>query len=490
VIKRLCGILLVCSLLSAPALAGQRKLSPTVRAFVKVDAPVVVLNHVRVIDGTGAPARNHEDQAIVIVGDKIQSIGPAASVTVPAGAQVLDLRGYTAIPGLVGMHNHLFFPGLSPRGSDGKRVAGAPFIFPEMAFSFPRLYLAGGVTSLRTTGSVEPYTDLALKQQIDAGLIPGPKMHITGPYLEGRGSFAVQLHELNGPEDAARMVNYWADTGVTSFKAYMHITRAELARAVAEAHKRGLKVTGHLCAIGFREAAAIGIDDLEHGLLVDTEFVPDKKPDVCPSDDGLASLEKLDVGSAPVQETIRDLVAHHTAVTSTLPVFELLVPGRPPLQPRVLEAMAPEFRAEYLANRERVHKSSEHDWSALFRKEMEFERAFHQAGGLLLAGPDPTGIGGVVAGYGDQREVELLVEAGLAPEVAIQVATFNGAQFLGEAESIGSLAPGKQADIVVVKGNPAGRIADVENVEIVFLDGVGYDPAKLAASVQGSVGLR
>jgi len=188
-------------LLSAPALLGQgqRNLSPVVRAFVKVDAPVVVLNHVRVIDGTGAPARNHEDQAIVIAGDKIQSIGPAASTTAPAGAQVLDLRGYTAMPGLVGMHNHLFFPGLSPRGSDGKRVAGAPIMFPEMAFSFPRLYLAGGVTSLRTTGSIEPYTDLALKRQIDAGLIPGPKMHITGPYLEGRGSLAAQLHELDGP---------------------------------------------------------------------------------------------------------------------------------------------------------------------------------------------------------------------------------------------------------------------------------------------------
>jgi len=303
---------------------------------------------------------------------------------------------------------------------------------------------------------------------------------------------AAQLHELDGPEDAARMVNYWADTGATSFKAYMHITRAELARAVAEAHKRGLKVTGHLCAIGFREAAAIGIDDLEHGLLVDTEFVPDKQPDVCPADAGLASLEKLDVGGAPVQQTIRELVAHHTAVTSTLPVFELEVPGRPALslQSRALEAMAPEFRAQYLANRERVHKSTEHDWSALFRKEMEFERAFHQAGGLLLAGLDPTGIGGVVAGYGDQRELELLVEAGLAPEAAIQVATLNGAQFLGEAERVGSLAAGKQADIVVVKGNPAERIADVENVEIVFRDGVGYDPAKLAASVQGSVGLR
>ena len=224
--------------------------------FIRVEAPVVVLTHVRIIDGTGAPAR--DDQTIVIADGKIQSIGASAPAGLPANAQTVDLRGYTALPGLVGMHDHLFFP-----------MGGSPPMYSNMGGSFPRLYLALGVTSIRTTGSVAPFTDLEIKRLIDAGRMIGPKMHITAPYLEGRGSFTPVMHELTGPDDARRMVNFWADEGATSFKAYMNITRAELRAAVEEAHKRGLKVTGHLCSIGFREAAELGIDNLEHGLMAD-----------------------------------------------------------------------------------------------------------------------------------------------------------------------------------------------------------------------------
>jgi hypothetical protein len=126
----------------------------------------------------------------------------------------------------------------------------------------------------------------------------------------------------------------------------------------------------------------------------------------------------------------------------------------------------------------------------MFPKEMEFERAFVKAGGHLMAGLDPTGIGGIIAGFGDQRELELLVETGFTPLEAIKIATLNGAQFLGEADHIGSLATGKQADIVLVKGDPSTKIADIENVEIVFKDGVGFDSNKLIESVKGQVGVR
>jgi hypothetical protein len=129
-------------------------------------------------------------------------------------------------------------------------------------------------------------------------------------------------------------------------------------------------------------------------------------------------------------------------------------------------------------------------WPALFKKEMEFEYAFAKAGGLLLAGLDPTGMCGVIAGIGDQREVELLVEAGFTPLEAIQIATSNGAQFLGEADRIGTIAPGKQADLVVIKGDPSQKIDDIEKVEIVFKGGIGYDPTKLIDSVRGVVGSR
>jgi len=461
-------------------------LSPEVRAFVKVDAPVVALKHVRVIDGTGAAAR--EDQTVVISKGKIESVSDAASATVSKDAQVLDLHGYSVIPGLVGMHDHMFYP----MGN---------VVFGEMAFSFPRLYLAGGVTTIRTTGSLEPYTDLEIKKKIDAGGMPGPKIHVTGPYLEGAGSWALQLHQLTGPEDATKTVNFWLDQGVDNFKAYMFITPAELAAAVAAAHKRGAKVTGHLCSIGFREAAALGIDDLEHGLLVDTEFLPGKKPGECPDEPENPDLtSKLDVNAGPLHEMILDLIKHHVAVTSTLPVFEMgSFPGRPTLQQRMLDVLSPDARTALLANRVRSSDSSRlrqlygsdvSPWPAAFKKEMEFEHAFAQAGGLLLAGLDPTGMGGVIAGFGDQREVELLVEAGFTPVEAIHIATYNGAQYLGEADKIGTIAAGKQADLVVIKGDPATKIEDIENVETVFKDGIGYDSAKLIDSVRGVVGSR
>ena len=456
------------------------KLSAEVRAFVKENAPVISLVHVRVIDGTGAAPR--ADQTVVISNGRIAAIGDAAAVKIPSEAKTLDLTGRTLIPGLVGMHEHMFYP--SP--------GHPPGLYPEHAGSFPRLYLAGGVTTIRTTGSVEPSTDLELRREIDAGEIVGPHMDVTGPYLEGAGSFVLQMRPLRDAEDARRTVEYWIFEGVTSFKAYMHITPDELRAAVEAVHAHGLKITGHLCSVGFREAAALGIDDLEHGLLVDTEFFPGKKPGECPDPtDALRAILPLEVSSGPIFETIRDLVAHHVAVTSTLPVFETLVPGRAPIDERTLNAMLPEARIAYLRSRAEISDgAAKSHWPELFKKEMEFEREFVKQGGLLLAGLDPTGYGGVIAGFGDQREVELLVEAGFTPVEAIHIATANGAQFMGRLASIGTLEPGKNADIVVINGDPSAKIKDIEKVELVFKDGVGYDSAKLIESVRGWVGLR
>jgi imidazolonepropionase-like amidohydrolase len=456
--------------------------SPITKSFIAVDAPVIALQHVRIIDGTGTPAV--PDQTVVIENGTIREIG--ASVSVPAGAHTMDLTGRTVIPGLVGMHDHMFYP--APSGL-GAPVLGAPALYGEMGFSFPRLYLAGGVTSLRTTGSVETYTDLAVKKLIDSGRIPGPKLHITGPYLEGVGTFAPQLHELKDADDATRTVNYWIDEGATSFKAYMNITRAELGAAVQAAHARGIKVTGHLCSVGFTEAADIGIDDLEHGIVVDQEFNPAKQPDVCPpSANDHPSIEKVEVSSEPVQAMIRHLVQKHVAVTSTLVIFETFAPNRPPLQNRILQALSLPSRTDYLAARARVAEG-DRAGAALLQKEMEFERDFVKAGGLLLSGEDPTGYGGVLAGFGDQRQTELLVEAGFTPLEAIHIATQNGAEFLGEVDRIGTLKAGKAADLVVINGDPSQKIADLENVELVFKDGIAYDSRKLIDSVQGAVGL-
>ncbi len=478
-------LVLVSFMLLADLARGQSRpqLSPEVREFVKIDAPVIVLNHVRVIDGTGSAPRTN--QAIVIQDGKIVAIGDAADVKTPDHAQVVNLSGYSVIPGLVGMHNHLHYTADQSQDAPGQLIN-------SIVFSAPRLYLAAGVTTMRTTGSIEPYAELNLKRKIDAGQSPGPKIDVTAPYLEGPNGFLTQMHELTGPDDARRMVNFWADSGATSFKAYMNITREELRAAAEEAHKRHLKITGHLCSVGFREAVEAGIDNLEHGFLIDTEFIPGKKPDQCPPGGGIGSPEflALDPKGTQMQDLFRFLIEHHVAITSTLPVFEQFVPGRPPLQQRVLDAMLPEARSNYLTARVQVHSDPQNGFAAIFKKEMELEHAFAQAGGLLLSGPDPSGIGGTLPGFGDQRGVELLVEAGFTPVEAIRISTLNGAEFEGKADSIGSLAVGKTADIVVIHGDPSANINDIEKVEIVFKDGVGYDPTKLLDSVRGIVGIR
>jgi hypothetical protein len=389
------------------------------------------------------------------------------------------------------MHDHFYYSASNAlQRGDGKSFEPG-FQVNEIAFTAPRLYLAGGVTTLRTTGSVEPYTDIKVRDRIAAGLMPGPDVDLTAPYMEGGPTPFAQMRELKGAEDARRFVAFWAESGMSSFKAYMNITRDELAAAAAAAHERGMKITGHLCSVTWPEAVAAGIDDFEHGpVYTDSEFVAGRKADVCPAGRDLdASWQAQAIGGAGVTALIALLVSHHVAVTSTLPVLELYVPGRPPPQRRSLEAMSTSARESYLTERASLDPADATS-VALFRKEMDFEFAFAAAGGLLLAGPDPTGSGGVLPGFGNQREIELLVEAGFTPVAAIHIGTHNGARYLGREADIGTLATGKRANLVLIKGDPAKQIADIENVELVFKDGIGYDSARLIESVRGQVGVR
>jgi imidazolonepropionase-like amidohydrolase len=389
----------------------------------------------------------------------------------------MDLTGRTVMPGYVMLHEHLFYP------------SGGGAIYNEQGYSFPRLYLAGGVTTMRTAGNMAGYADLNIKKAIDDGTMLGPSIDVTAPYLEGPGLPIPQVKALRDEADARKMVNYWADEGATSFKAYMHITRAELGAAAREAHKRNLKITGHLCSVTFREAAALGIDDLEHGFVVASDFVPDKKPDECPAGNAVQrSFATLDVNGAGVRDLIAELVRKRVAITSTLTIFETMSASQPSAPAKVLDALLPEARRQYEQRRAAILQAAD-TTSQVLRKEMQLEKMFADAGGLLVVGTDPTGFGGVVAGYSNQRALELLVQAGFTPVQAIRIATFNGAKYLGRDAKIGTLAAGKQADLVVVRGDPSARIEDVENVEIVFKQGVGYDSPKIFESVKGRVGL-
>jgi len=464
------------TLLASLELHAQRPtLATAVRSFIAVDSPIVALTHARVIDGTGTPPR--DDQTLIIRDGRIAALGDSRSVAIPVGAQVVDLTGKTVIPGLVMVHEHLFYP-------------TGPGVYANLAESFTRLYLAGGVTSMRTGGNLNGFGDIGIKHDIDAGKKPGPWLDATAPYLEGPGLGLDQVHELTGPDDARRMVNFWADAGATSFKAYMHITRAELGAAIEEAHKRGLKVTGHLCSVTYREAAALGIDDLEHGFFVATDFVTDKKPDECPvSREVYEDLAKMSPMDPRIAALIAQLVKRKVAITSTLAVFDAFTEEgfRRALTPAMLEAVSADTRARLL----QAHISRNPAiWPALVKLEMAFERAFVQAGGLLMAGCDPTGNGAVLAGYGDWRDVELLVDAGFTPLEALKIHSLNGATWLGQQDRIGSIATGKDADLVVVDGDPSTNIADIEKVEIVFKQGIGFDSKKLVESVRGLAGMR
>jgi imidazolonepropionase-like amidohydrolase len=475
------------ALITSPAaLAQSTTLSKVVKQYTLETQPRIVLTHVRVIDGTGAAAV--ADQNITIENGKITVISAGADVASGAGVTVMDLRGATVMPGIVGMHEHLYNiaePNLTGDDSGGQ----PPLLLPQMTFSAPLLYLAAGVTTARTGGSVEPYADLNLRDKINAGKLPGPHLDVTGPYLEGKNSPFIQMHQLADADEARAFVDYWADRGVTSFKAYMFITRAELKAAIDESHKRGIKITGHLCAVTYREAAEMGIDNLEHGFEANTQNDEGKKPDECTPSDGADTLSKMDPNGPEAKALFDVLIAHHVAITSTMSVFEADVPGRPPVRQDVLDAMSPPAREAYLYARE--HERLSHpkiDYATAFKHDQAMERDFVKAGGFLMAGCDPTGDGGVLPGFGDQREIELLVEAGFTPVEAIQIATLNGAIYMGKQSTIGSIAPGKNADLLVVNGDPSTRISDIENVHLVFKDGAAYDPAKLLAAARGRYG--
>jgi imidazolonepropionase-like amidohydrolase len=447
-------------------------LSAAVRQFVEVGEPTVALTGVQVVDGTGRPAAS--GQTILIRDGRIAAVGPDAEVEVPDGARVLDLAGHTVVPGFIGLHDHTFYM------TRGRRV--------QLNVSAPRLYLASGVTTIRTTGAFSPYSELNLKRSIQEGQEIGPRMYITGPYLSGAGAMS-QMFQVGTPEDARRVVAYWADEGVDWFKAYTRIGDEELAAAIDEAHRRGVKVTGHLCSVSFQEAVALGIDNIEHGFFTNSDYVPDKQPGVCPP--GVQrSLLEVDVEGEEVAATIRAMVEQGVAMTSTLPVYELGIPNRPPLEQRVLDMLAPGARDEYLQSRADVASRDDAPMATLFPKAQAFERMFVEAGGLLAAGVDPTGMGGALPGYGDQRNYELLLESGFSPEQVIEIMSLNGARVLGEDEQFGSIEPGKLADLVVIDGDPVRREAEIRNVTLVFKEGVGYDAPALAESVKGLVGLR
>ena len=411
----------------------------------------VVLRNVRVIDGTGSPPASN--QAVVIQGPRILAVGATDTVNVPPGARELDLAGHTVLPGLVMMHEHMIY------------MVNGEFSH-SLPFSAPRLYLAFGVTTIRTAGTDHPYVERNLQRAIERGETPGPEIHLTSPYFNGPGGLLSDII-VTDPEEARRSVRYWAAEGFRWFKVHDHITRPVLEAIIDEAHKHQAKVTGHLQSLGCLDAVELGIDNIEHSWFS------------CRSD--LRATEPSDSRDARAEALFQRLVKAQVTVTAT-PVDWVR-----PLSERELDVLHPAAREAYAQARGLAGKPGLPPPPQ--RGEGPLSLRFVKAGGRLVLGSDPC-CGSSIPGFASHDAVKLLVEAGFTPLEAIRVATQQGATFLGVDDRVGTIAPGKEADLVIVRGNPAANIQDISNVVHVFANGKNYDPAALLAEVRGQVGWR
>ena len=452
-----------------------QEFSKQVERFITINETSYAITNVTVIDGTGEAAKNN--QTIVINNKKIEAIGNSSSVKIPKGITVINGTNKTVIPGLVMLHEHMFYT----------KPFENWFSVGQMTFTFPRLYLAGGVTTMRTGGSIQPQTDLNVKKWINEGKMTGPNMFVTSPFIEREGPKVPELGFIDSTEEVATLVNYWADKGVTSFKVYNNITKEDLKICVTEAHKRGLAVTGHLCSLTYEEASNIGIDNLEHGFMASSDFAADKEDNLCDPFGAREGLANEPENGDRINALIDLLIKNKTVITTTPNVFEPytdreVVPGGG------LDALIPQIQERLIAGHKR-NQGRDSKSLALFNKNLKWVKRFHDKGGLLVAGTDPTGAGRTVAGYANQRTIEILVEAGFTVEEAIKISTLNGATFLGIAKETGTIEKGKTADFILINGDLNKNIKDIRNMETIFKDGVGFDSKKLFDSVKGKVGL-
>jgi len=427
-----------------------------VRSFQIPGASVVALVDVNVVDGTGGPARAH--QTLIIKDGHIALVGPMETVQIPFGADQHRLTGRTVLPGLVMLHEHMMY-------FSGFRV------WHSQAVSFPRLYLAAGVTTLRTAGTDMPLTDLNLKLAIDEGRIAGPRMFVTGPFFNGYSDHFLGDDIVRTQAEGRREVLYWAAHGATSFKVYSDLTHDAAKGVIEAAHALHLTVTGHLGRISCQEAAELGIDNIEHSFsaclteLGASGLEPDGRPPHAPD-------------PAKAKALIRLLVRRGVVLTST-PASALDTP----LSSEERTFFHPTALANYDAWFARPHP----ELGAPRDYVRALELQFVAAGGRMVIGSDAQD-SGQIAGFADDQALEALVAAGHPPLSVLRMATLDGAHFLGIDREVGSIEPKKRADLMVVAGDPSLRIADIENVELIFRDGVAYDPKKLRDSVRGMVG--
>ncbi|MBN7819704.1 amidohydrolase family protein [Bowmanella yangjiangensis] len=405
-------------------------------------------------------------QTILLEDGRISKIGPGPDVSVPEHVKTLNLPNHTVIPGLVGMHDHTHMPGQTFMGA-----------------SASRLWLASGVTTVQTAGSADFSSELALTEAIRAGDVAGPRIFPTAPYLtgpDGNGPMA----KPKTPDEARQLVRDWSASGATWFKLYRHIQPHIAEAVIDEAHKLGRKVTGHLCSLTFSEAARLGIDSIEHGLISASDFIAEKTTGQCISN--RSTLAGLEMDDPRIKLLIDLLVAKQVTLTSTLAIIESHFAHRPQADERSLVLLSETWREQYETRQHRLRQTGGQLPPSVLGKLMAFEVQFSKAGGRLVMGPDPGRH--VLPGYGNQRGFELLVEAGFSVHEALEIATANGAEALGIGEKVGRISEGYLADLVILEGDLSADPGVIRNVKLVIKGGELYSPAKLLAGLEGKFG--
>jgi hypothetical protein len=417
----------------------------------------IAIEHVRVFDSEKAVAR--EDQTVVFNGERIVEVGAAGSIHLPKDAERIDGAGKTLLPGLFDMHVHA-------QPLDGL------------------LNIASGVTSARDMGnSIEELQ--RLQTQWDSGAAIGPRLWKSG-IIDGRGQFQVPtgLYADTAEEAQAAVIRY-ADLGYVQIKLYSSLKPEFVAGIAKTAHERGMRLSGHvpngMIASQFVEA---GADELQHINFIFLNFLAGRVKDTRTPERFTAvgaNAAKLDLDSKAVAEFIELLKSHHTTVDVTLGAFEGMFTGRP-------GSVSPEFapilkrlpaqvqRGAYggglpvTAENDQLYKDS---YGAMLR----MTKRMYDTGVPILAGTD--GLAGLML----HRELELEVKAGIPPAKGLQIATWNAAILLKQEKDLGSIAPGKLADLVLVEGNPVEKISDIRRCRLVVKNGVLYKSDAVYAAV-------
>lgn len=461
--KKLTLILLSFSILSFGQKTNTAPPDP-LKNSLNSDLRTIAFTNAFVVDGTGNPGK--QSQTIIIENGIFKSVGNRAEVEIPEKATIFNLQGKTVIPGIIGMHNHLHIPG-----------------FPDVGAVAAKLYLASGVTTIQTCGAAAPHKELDLSKQIARGNATGPDIIPSAPFITGSGGNPNMVIAKNA-EHLRDTMQYWLSQGIRWFKAYRNITPDHLQIVIDEAHKNNAKVRGHLCSVTFEEATKRGIDFIEHGLNSTSDFRTNKEYGVCSG--GREYIDEIIINSQKVRELQKLMIDNRVVLTSTLSVFEASVPNRAYADDRSLQIMSPYLKSQYHQRRLRLDREiNDLTRNSRLKRIMEFEYQYFKMGGLLCAGVDAGRH--VLPGFGDQRNYELLIEAGFSVEEAIQVMTGNGARAL-ERNDIGTIQPGKRADFVILHGNLEKDTSVIKNVETVFKNGIKYKPDLILEAIQGQFG--